>query len=705
LIGGGVALFVPRFHYAISGWWQGEAFFAGRPTSYWAEAAQGGFYAGERDVFRSLREGGTSAVPVLCELSKSQDVVLRSQAMLALSLIDWDPRQVPASTLRLLYADSKSMKLDGAAARLSQENRRALEDTLLDIVHNAADPEDRSSAALALDRLGSPSAPDALSKAMRNGSRDPDIRLSISLRLWEHHHNPDEVLPAIDERLASRGQTPNTPEFHSSVHFLGQVGRRDKHAALTRLQALIHDPVPEARRSAYSAIAQLASEPDTKDLLTAGLNDSDAGVRYAVAQSIAQNWPNEKTAIPILLERLRDTHFYHTSVYLLRRVGVRDRETIGALVQVVQSSDDAGIRAACADALGDVAPGYDDAVQALITAVAADTAIGVRQSAVFALMRLKAHAAVPVLVHIATDRGPGSVVSLREAAARALGAMNSEPAAVLALVGVLKDDPNRTLRRTAAGLLGQAKVEKQAAVKALSGAADDRETRIAVAVAISQLDPGNRRPVDILLNMLETNDESSKSEALLALGQLGPRAKVAIPALLGIIARADADPLSALMAISTLGRMGPAAEAAVPALAKKLGTDDAISMTTLEALAQLGPAARIAIPALRSTLASSSVVYYRIKAAVALCKIDEKTDPYVPVIVECLRDKSPAVRGAAISALGDLGPIAVSAVPALRDALDDPRTEHMAREALRKITSRNGPAEAPFGPSFVPVSQ
>jgi HEAT repeat protein len=707
VIGGGVAFFVPRFHFAISGWWQGEAFYAGRPTSYWAEAAQGGFYAGERDVFRSLRQGGASAVPVLCELSKHPDLVLRSQAMLALSLIDWDPRLVPASKLRLLYGDPKSIKIDGAAAGLSEENRRALEETLLDIVQNSAASEDRSAAALALDRLGVASAPDALSEAMKSGSRNLDVRLQVATRLWDHHHNPSEVLPTLDEKLHSKDQLTDESwnSLSSAISFLAEVGRRDKRAALVRLRELLGDPVPQVRRSACSALAQLTPDPTIKDLLVAVLGDDDAEVRRSVAHSLASQWPNDKRSIPVLLESLSDGRWAVTTLRLLGRVGVGDEQTVHTLLETFQSSENADVRGAAAQALADAAPGSANAVQAMIAAVQHDSTVGVRQAALSALARLKSPTAIPVLVDTASElhssdsqssRTRAIGLSLREAAVRALGAMDSEPAAVRSLVGILKNNPNKIVRRVAAEMLGHAKVESQAAVGALTGALDDSDTRIAAAVAICQLDPGNCLPIDILLGILKTKDKESDTQAISALGQIGPAAARAVPALLRIVTENDVDPSSASMAIWALGRIGPAAEAALPALMKKLGRDDAISMTAMEALAQLGPAAKSAVPKLKASLASSSP-FHRIKAAATLYKIDAKTDAYLPVIVDCLRDKSPLVRSTAISALGDLGPAAAGAVPALRVALEHERArmDDQVRDALRKITSDHEPADQP----------
>src|SRR5438477_1284342 len=86
----GIALALPRTHFALLGWAQGESYFQGQPTSYWAGALKKHPFIGDQgDVGKRLREGGPAAIPVLCELLKDEEQGVRQQSMLALSLIDW----------------------------------------------------------------------------------------------------------------------------------------------------------------------------------------------------------------------------------------------------------------------------------------------------------------------------------------------------------------------------------------------------------------------------------------------------------------------------------------------------------------------------------------------------------------------------------------------------------------------------------------
>lgn len=80
--------------------------------------------------------------------------------------------------------------------------------------------------------------------------------------------------------------------------------------------------------------------------------------------------------------------------------------------------------------------------------------------------------------------------------------------------------------------------------------------------------------------------------AVVSLGDLGPRSKVAVMAL--VDALGDRDDRVRAMAAAALGRIGPAAEDAVPALIETL-KDEAAGQHAEESLVKIG---RAAVPAL-----------------------------------------------------------------------------------------------------------
>jgi HEAT repeat protein len=74
----------------------------------------------------------------------------------------------------------------------------------------------------------------------------------------------------------------------------------------------------------------------------------------------------------------------------------------------------------------------------------------------------------------------------------------------------------------------------------------------------------------------------------------------------------------------------------------------------------------------------------RIKAALALYQVDRKTaDQSITVLIKALNDRNPGVRLEAISTIGEIGPAAAAALPAIREATRDEAS--MVRMAAGRI--------------------
>src|SRR5689334_15225750 len=83
-----LALAFPTSHYVLIGLLQNEAFYDGKPTSYWVSALKKqGYFGAEgppRDVGKILWQAGAAAVPVLVDMLQEEDDDVRFQALLAL---------------------------------------------------------------------------------------------------------------------------------------------------------------------------------------------------------------------------------------------------------------------------------------------------------------------------------------------------------------------------------------------------------------------------------------------------------------------------------------------------------------------------------------------------------------------------------------------------------------------------------------------
>jgi HEAT repeat protein len=102
----------------------------------------------------------------------------------------------------------------------------------------------------------------------------------------------------------------------------------------------------------------------------------------------------------------------------------------------------------------------------------------------------------------------------------------------------------------------------------------DSEPRRA-AKAMTALTKIGEPAVDPLIEVLKDKDEEARPLAAQVLGDIGPAAKKAIPALIEALKDDDADPSVRNSAASALAEMGPAAKPAVPALLAALKDDDA----------------------------------------------------------------------------------------------------------------------------------
>lgn len=149
-------------------------------------------------------------------------------------------------------------------------------------------------------------------------------------------------------------------------------------------------------------------------------------------------------------------------------------------------------------------------------------------------------------------------------------------------------------------------------------------------------------------------------------------------------------------AIEELGRRGPQSKDAVPVLARLL-EDLASTRMVAKSLAAIGPDAQEAIPALAdvirreqgkgSGIGSDGPSLNSSFAGRALTAIGESS---IPELVRLLSHEDRFVRICAARSLGDMGPKAKDAVPALKEALEDEdeTVRRYVSRALEKIEPR-----------------
>ncbi len=206
--------------------------------------------------------------------------------------------------------------------------------------------------------------------------------------------------------------------------------------------------------------------------------------------------------------------------------------------------------------------------------------------------------------------------------------------------------------------------------------------RGASAAALGALGPAARPAVPELFAALDDASEAVRHDVAVALVRL-PLGPEDIERLLGALGSRD-DYVSAFAAW-TLGNMGARAREAVPALARAL-TREKTDAVVSGALARIGPAAGQAVPVLLEALRSPDADR-RWRAARTLGRIGPAAEAGVEPLAQALSDENSAVRQHAARALGRIGAAARPAAGALQRATadQDKAVRREAREALQHL--------------------
>ena len=130
----------------------------------------------------------------------------------------------------------------------------------------------------------------------------------------------------------------------------------------------------------------------------------------------------------------------------------------------------------------------------------------------------------------------------------------------------------------------------------------DQSTRCAALEAIRYVGPEAHGAIPVLRERLKDREVENRQLALDALVSIGPDEKEVLPLVLKTL-NDKSDPILVGSAADGLGEFGPKAKEAVPALIEVVKTGAETSMATnpykaAEALGQIGPDARAAIPVL-----------------------------------------------------------------------------------------------------------
>jgi HEAT repeat protein len=142
--------------------------------------------------------------------------------------------------------------------------------------------------------------------------------------------------------------------------------------------------------------------------------------------------------------------------------------------------------------------------------------------------------------------------------------------------------------------------------------------------------------------------------------------------------------------------VGPEPTSDVAALIDALQDElDAVRFHAAIALGDFGPGARPSVADLTHVALWDEDPAVRVEAAVALWKIDRKGPLVIPALIKALGDDNELVCWIAADSLGQIGPEAQEAIPALQQALRRPFRMTLVRRSVALALQRIGlPATA-----------
>jgi HEAT repeat protein len=337
---------------------------------------------------------------------------------------------------------------------------------------------------------------------------------------------------------------------------------------------------------------------------------------------------------------------------LLSAIAVQAADDAASLGKALASGS-AEERAAAADGLAELGAKAKSAVPALVKALEDEDA-NVRGHAAYALGQIGDHRAIVVNGLFALAGDHEAIV--RRAAIRALKSLHLPHDVVMPkMVKMLQ---TAAPADAAAALATIAEAGEQA-VPFLTECLGHKEASYWACLALADIGPKAKAAVPQLAKLEQREEPEVRLQALVALGQIGPAAKSAVPVIVKAL-QSDKSGGVRYAAAFALGQIGASDKQTRTALTKGMESDDAfMQVITAWALARVAKddkQVQEKTTALILKGLTSDNVDVRRAAARAFAEIDPPPEVAAPVLIKAIHDNDQAVISNAIDALASLGP-------------------------------------------------
>jgi HEAT repeat protein len=484
-------------------------------------------------------------------------------------------------------------------------------------------------------------------------------------------------------------------------------------ASFEPLKQALKSPDPQVRIDAVQALERNRKCMDKViPLLVLAAKDGDGGVRVSAVVGLGHLGPAARPALPVIIEAfgdkdnrvplcaatalqaidpdslaeaLRHPHAAVRAYACIQpgNLGQKGAAYIPRLLELLKDQDEDGeVHYHAARSLERFGDRAKEIVPVLIAALA-DENSHARDGACIALGRFGADAvaAVPVLVELHNR-------NFSRYAQDPLHAVQHYPPA-------RKDNPfiDETLMKIAPHALPGILTDLSAA---------DGDVRDRAVVTVAAIGPMAKDAVPALRRLAGDEDAGIRRHVLDALANVGPSAKEALPELLAALNAKDAD--MCCRAAWACRALGTEAGPAVPQLLKLLKDRNAsVRCHAVFALAAVADDPQISVPALAEALADGENFHEvaRQEAVNAIARHPDVAAGQVPRLIRALDAVDSSLRWSVIKLLGQIGPKAKEAVPALERIAairNFPILSNAAKDAIGRIEAaspQTRPADEP----------